>query len=744
MNKIFAFFFTCLLTISVFGQTDTKDKDYNLNFENTVTNENLPENWFQWGSGYNLSTDTITSNSGNNSVLIQPSKNRTSNSFGCVAYKIPAIYEGEEIELRAYMKLQDVNDGPIGLVLRIDGPSSILQFDNMQEKNIQGTSDWILYSVKLPYPKNAKTIYIGALLSGTGQLWVDDFELLIDGKEIKKAKLKEQKKYLADNDNEFDDSSKIEAFTLSEEKISDLLLLGKIWGFLKYYHPLIAAGDFNWDYELFRVLPIIIDAKKSSERDDILSAWVKSLGEFEVTDNAKIKNSEVKIFPDLDWINNSNLSANLVTQLTKVKNAKRPKEHYYIGLGGVGNPEFKNEKTYSEMKYPDIGFRLLSLFRYWNIIQYYFPYKNLIEEDWKDVLSEFIPKYINTNDEIEYKLVVLELIARVHDTHANIWGREEVLNKYWGMNYAPVEITFVENKAVVTDFYEQVLGEKTSLQIGDVITKINNQSIDDMVKERLKYTPASNYPTQLRDIARKLLRTNDTILNIEFNRDGKSNLRKIKTYSTDKINIYKTYQTQDTCFKFINPDIGYFYLGSIKNKYLPEIMNKIQNTKGLIIDLRCYPSEFVVFSLGKYLFAENTAFVKFSNGSIASPGLFTMNDVLKIGEENKDFYKGKVVILINETTQSQAEYTSMAFRASPNSMVIGSTTAGADGNVSTFYLPGGIRTMISGIGVYYPDGTETQRIGIVSDIEIKPTIEGVKLKKDELLEKAIESIENEK
>jgi C-terminal processing protease CtpA/Prc len=48
--------------------------------------------------------------------------------------------------------------------------------------------------------------------------------------------------------------------------------------------------------------------------------------------------------------------------------------------------------------------------------------------------------------------------------------------------------------------------------------------------------------------------------------------------------------------------------------------------------------------------------------------------------------------------------------------------------------------MISGIGVYYPDGRETQRIGIVPDIEVKPTIEGIKNGKDEVLEKAIEFI----
>lgn len=36
-------------------------------------------------------------------------------------------------------------------------------------------------------------------------------------------------------------------------------------------------------------------------------------------------------------------------------------------------------------------------------------------------------------------------------------------------------------------------------------------------------------------------------------------------------------------------------------------------------------------------------------------------------------------------------------------IVLGATTAGADGNVSSIRLPGGIGTMISGIGVYEPD-----------------------------------------
>jgi C-terminal processing protease CtpA/Prc len=72
--------------------------------------------------------------------------------------------------------------------------------------------------------------------------------------------------------------------------------------------------------------------------------------------------------------------------------------------------------------------------------------------------------------------------------------------------------------------------------------------------------------------------------------------------------------------------------------------------------------------------------------------------------------------------------------------VVGSTTAGADGNVSPFPLPGGLRTMISGIGVFYPDKRPTQQVGIIPDLVVRPTIEGIRAGRDEVLEAALKKV----
>lgn len=123
--------------------------------------------------------------------------------------------------------------------------------------------------------------------------------------------------------------------------------------------------------------------------------------------------------------------------------------------------------------------------------------------------------------------------------------------------------------------------------------------------------------------------------------------------------------------------------------------------------------------------SQPTNFVRFTQGDVSTPSAFHWGPPLTL-TPGQPHYSGRVVILVDETTQSSAEYHAMAFRQVPGAVVIGSTTAGADGNVSQIVFPGGLSTYFSGIGVFYPDGRPTQRVGIVPDIVIEPTIAGLR------------------
>ncbi len=723
---------TCL-TISCQSQSDKK---FNLGFEKQTNSNALSDGWLKWGN-YVLSIDSI-SNSGGKSGKITSTDNGTS---GSIVYKIPANYEGNSIELKGYMRIRNVENGFAGLLLRVDGNGKPLVFDNMQKQNISGTKDWQEYSIILKYPDEAESIFIAGILTGKGEAWFDGFELTIDGKDIQSLEETEKPVYNANLDKEFDNGSKIEISELTPELTKDIELLGRVWGFLKYYHPEIAKGNYNWDYELFRIFPSFINDTK---REDLIIKWIDNLGEIDECKTCNPTSENAILKPDFNWITNSIDSKLLRAKLQYIYKNRNQGKHFYIKMASnIGNPEFKNEKAYSNMPYPDTGYRILALFRYWNMINYFFPNKDLTDKDWNTTLKEYIPEFINANNELEYEQAALKIIGDIKDTHANLRGGNNKIEEWKGNNFAPVHLRFIESKLVVTDYYNPELNIETGLEIGDIIIKIDGEKIENIISDLSKYYPASNEAGRLRDISADMLRSQKNEVEIEYSQNGILKTKKIKLYPRSELNIYRWYRkNNEKCYRLLDNNIGYITLMSIKDKDIHNIKKEFKSTKGIIIDIRNYPSTFVPFKLGSFFISSSTPFVKFSNGNMNNPGEFTFTKELEI-PKTKESYSGQLIVLVNELSQSQAEYTAMAFRAGDNTTIVGSTTAGADGNVSAIILPGGLRTMISGIGVYYPNGEETQRIGIVPDIEVRPTIDGIKNGKDGLIEKAIEIILNE-
>jgi C-terminal processing protease CtpA/Prc len=222
-------------------------------------------------------------------------------------------------------------------------------------------------------------------------------------------------------------------------------------------------------------------------------------------------------------------------------------------------------------------------------------------------------------------------------------------------------------------------------------------------------------------------------------RDGKPLALKPKRVPVPLQSIRFTHDLPGETFRLLSKDVAYVKLSTVKAADAAHYIESAAGTKALIIDIRNYPSEFMVFALGQLLVGNATPFARFTVGDLANPGAFHWTESERLTPA-KPLYTGKIAILVDEGSVSQAEYTSMAFRASPRAIVVGSTTAGADGNVSPFALPGGLNTAISGIGVFYPDKKPTQRIGILPDFEVRPTIAGIRAGRDEVLEEALRQV----
>lgn len=85
-------------------------------------------------------------------------------------------YLGKRIKLSGFIKSKGV-DGFCGFWMRVDDAlGDVLQFDNMSDRPIVGDTEWNHYYIVLDVPKNSAVISFGVLLSGKGQVWIDELK----------------------------------------------------------------------------------------------------------------------------------------------------------------------------------------------------------------------------------------------------------------------------------------------------------------------------------------------------------------------------------------------------------------------------------------------------------------------------------------------------------------------------------------------------------------------------------------
>lgn len=536
-------------------------------------------------------------------------------------------------------------------------------------------------------------------------------------------------------DTAYNHSSSVVFPEMTPQLVDNLDLLGRVWGFLKYHHPNISKGEYNWDAELFKMLPGYLQVKDNKQRDAYLTKWILSFGKIPVNKNVKPVDSNAVLKPDMAWINQENLSPKLYNLLMKVYQ-NRNNGLYYVSISSlwVKAANFTHENNYADIEFPDAGFQLLALYRYWNMVYYFFPYKSLTDADWNMVMKNQIPSFISANDKKAYWQAVRRLIALIDDTHGAVWNVKptKTLDYY----RPPFKVSFLKNDTlVVTSYWDSNKVDSSGPHIGDIITHIDGKPVSFWIDSLAPYYAASNYPVKLRQLSWEICGGNKPSVSISFISDGIHKEATVTRYNVDEMGY--NFQTDSICYKALGDSIGYVSMDDITEAWVKRIADTLHSTKGLILDLREYPNETINYKFYAILADKSRPYFKATEANMVNPGQFTFSKPVYTGK-GKQAYPGKIAILINEQSQSHAEFCTMMYRTLPNSIVIGNTTAGADGNVVGIQLPGGVCSYFSGIGIYYPDGTETQRVGIIPDIYVWPTVQGIRDGRDEIMEKALE------
>lgn len=453
-----------------------------------------------------------------------------------------------------------------------------------------------------------------------------------------------------------------------------------------------------------------------------------------------------------EFINSNNglgFYSNLIIPESENRNIAiaKAKELLHAGIKPYQTPERNfngftsnnNNKKLTENSYPSVGERVLAAAKIYTVLKYFYPNKYLWTHDWDSIYLHFLPRFVLAGDSIEYVKTVMEMYANIQDghgfmTHPLVFS---ILTSPGGIG-APFQVRTIENQLVITRIFDDSLAAVLDIKRGDIILEKDGINVLKDIDEKRKYWSASNYEAQTYYITLYYLRNTigkNTNLKLKDSSGKIKNIQlphfRMSNEKRQRANDFIQRGNDKPMMYFITKDIGYVNLGVLRTIHVDSMFNMFRNTKAIIFDIR-NNARSTSHLITPRLSEKNK---QRGGGKKDLPGWDLVDS---IETKRKGWiYKGKTIGLIAESTQSHGEATTENLKAA-NATLIGNHTAGANGDIRSFFVPGNIRLTFSGYG------SAMQGKGIQPDILVKPTIKGIQQGRDEILERAVKFLETGK
>lgn len=527
-------------------------------------------------------------------------------------------------------------------------------------------------------------------------------------------------------------------------QVERLKYLAKSWGLIKYYHPVVTSGELNWDSVLLSSIEPVQKASSKEAFNEIILKLLDAAGPLPSAPAVGFcLHDSVTHLSNFDWTSEEVFEKHIQNQLRQLSERAVLFRSRYVS-DSVDTRSLGYARFYEDpMETADLSrveIRLLALFRYWNVIEYFFPYKDLIEKDWDQVLETYIQRFVEADQVEEYYQELLKLSAEIRDGHANIPYHPELRKAFFGQFTVPFTVKLVEDQLIVNSVKSDTLCKMAGIRHGDLITKIEGKPFLDKFTALSPYLPNSNQAFHNLEICRYILDGNTEHLKVEINRNGQALELEIKRYPHATIKTYQ-HREERIPWQILPGKIGYAHMGKLKVDLLPTFFSDIRQTKGLILDFRHYPDWQIFHPFLSHFYREKKPFTLLQSQCLQKPGTYywhlSENNLPDI-QPSADRYQKPVVLLVNEHTWSFGEYFVMAMQVMNQVVTVGSQTAGVDGNQVGIDMPGGMRMFLSSLGIHYPDGGQAQRAGVRIDHHLEPKISDIKEKKDLLLDFALQ------
>jgi C-terminal processing protease CtpA/Prc len=544
-------------------------------------------------------------------------------------------------------------------------------------------------------------------------------------------------------------------------RISNLRALAKVYGYARYFYPANSVRVIDWDDFLYNAIPEVEKAKDDKSLAEVLERHIQTItpgltindsrtspsmprilhdskkvqrwehfgmgneDDTRSTYRSMLVSRESSHFDSIPWMSSRMISRELIPGLyAHWPLAIDPSDTLWSPTA-VRIIQLRSALAKVEIKHRTTW--VAGVIKAWNVFQHFYPYFDVVKPDWDGALSAALTKVNQDSNYTDYFVTLRQLTAKLRDAHIFVNGKR-------GFEYtysAPIIWEMIENKLVIT----HVEDPSTGLEVGDVVTSINDRPVLDVFRERALEISSS---TKQYENARVplALRAGGREPELKFTIEGKS-----RSFSFPAGEFKWVEEDRGAKIREVADNVWYIDLTRINDSQFDSMVTTLSKASGIIFDIRGYPADYGVNRFGHLTDTAMTC-AQWHIPMITKPD----QEDMKFNFSNwqvmprKPRFKARVAFITNGTAVSYAETVMGIVEHYKLGEIVGEGTTGTNGNVNTFKVPGDYTISFTGMKVLKHDGSQHHGIGILPTYPVSRTIAAIKAGRDEYLEKAIEVV----